>query len=184
MSRRQALTCPLVIKAWDEGLAGMADKIFVSKNARRNPETSLITPTTHVQNDPVVLREMMNDGALFGGDVIAEPVSAASRMEKLLFSTILQGVWTTGIAFSYPVVVLPDGIPQDGTGCEGYKPTDVKITGSNNGNGKLTEDSDEQAWLDAFVCDEELGAAYCERLQIRSKVKSANYNARAHGCKI
>lgn len=124
----------------------------------------------------------MDEGKLFGGDIIAEPVSAAHSMEKLLFSTLMEGVWTTGIEFSYPVIVLPDEIPQDGTGCEGYSPVDVDIPG--DGNVKLSVERTPEPWLEGFVCDNELGAGYCESQMCLSIVDTTDQYCRADGCAL
>ncbi|KAK3708923.1 hypothetical protein LTR37_011253 [Vermiconidia calcicola] len=130
-----------IIDGSETGLSGMTDLLF---------------------NDPTALGDLISDGKLFALDVQRDPVDVQQGMEKNLFAALLPTVWTTGVDFSYPVVILPDGVPQDGTGCEGLKPTEYADTVDDSETsarlGTLATGDD--GWLPGFVCDERTNTGY------------------------
>ncbi|KAK3716338.1 hypothetical protein LTR37_006488 [Vermiconidia calcicola] len=140
-----------IITGWETGLSGMTNLLF---------------------SDPTALGTLISDGKLFGLDVQRDPVDVQAVMEQNLFAALLPTVWTTGDDFSYPVVILPEGVPQDGTGCEGLRPMDVNTTVVQppdvSGTGlQLEPDAPylelqvgEPAFFDGFHCDVQTNTGY------------------------
>lgn len=80
----------------------------------------------NILNDPDNAFAFIDQGKFFPGDTPADPVEAGEYVEKSMLAAALSAVWVTGDPSKHapPVIVTSDGVPQDGSGCDSYKPED------------------------------------------------------------
>lgn len=111
-----------------------------------------------VLNNPYTAIEFIEDGKFFGDsegdymDVNGNPLNRSAAVEKMIFAAALSGIWETGLPGEHPapVVILSDDVPQDGSGCESFKPQDAEVDCSSNA---CNVEERDDAFTSGFACD-------------------------------
>lgn len=115
--------------------------------------SSSSTKTT--QDDVILVLTGVDQGKFFTPDEGAmDPVEASAFVEKALLASQLSAVWITGSEdHSPPVIITAEGMPQDGSGCDGIDPEGYEYPeDANSGGMTFNGDSLSQGW--ACVGDE------------------------------
>lgn len=113
-----------------------------------------------ILNDFKTAIQFIDGGVFFGEaegdfeDSSGKPLDRGVAVEKMIYAASLSAVWQTGLPGEHPspVIVLPDGIPQDGEGCISYRPADFVFEDCQDGlNCEVLDNED--AFASGFVCD-------------------------------